>query len=269
MGVPLDFDRLAAEAADALRAGIVQADERPVSVAPTAREVREVLVPLLQGCLGRRPEGRGLVGIAAPPGAGKSTFVAWLRATAMVLGWKQLAFAALDGYHQSNAVLESRAGLDPEGNRVSMRKLKGTPPTFDADRLLEELRAVKSSRAERRLPAYSRVLHEPVPDRIVIGPEVDWVVIEGNFLFLDTAPWRDIRDLLDRRVFLDADDAVLKERLTRRHRQAGRDAEWIEAHFRRTDWPNVCQARATARFADIVLRWDRTDGLKEGKAGAG
>ena len=91
--------------------------------------------------------------------------------------------------------------------------------------------------------------------------EVKWVFVEGNFLFLDQPPWREIRELFDRKVFLDADDEVLRERLTRRHAAAGRDAEWIENHFRRTDGPNIRLSRASARFADVAFRWDRTGRL--------
>jgi pantothenate kinase len=242
-----------------LRAGEVLADEKPVAASPSAEDVRQALLPLLEWCAARTATtpGRGLVGIAAPAGGGKTLLLAWLAATARALEWRQFAFLALDGYHLPNAVLDRRTGLDPEGKPVSLRKLKGAPATFDAERLLADLRALKSEGRERRLPGYSRVLHDPIPDRIRIGPKVKWIFAEGNYLFLDQPTWREIRDLFDRKVFLDADDAVLRERLTRRHAAAGRDAEWIENHFRRTDGPNIRLSRASARFADVAFRWDR------------
>ena len=113
--------------------------------------------------------------------------------------------------------------------------------------------AAGADRRERRLPGYSRVLHEPAPDRIRIGPEARWVFVEGNFLFLDVPPWREIRELFDRKVYLDAEDEVLAARLARRHAAAGRDAEWIQEHFRRTDGPNIRLIRTSARFADVAL----------------
>ncbi len=278
---------LATEVADLLRTGNILADEKPVAVFPSLEVVREVLLPLLQWCVQRQAQGlgsalrrappvspvlpippiaplspsRGLVGIAAPPGGGKTLLLAWLAATAQALGRKEFAFLSLDGYHLPNAVLDRRTGLDPEGNPVSLRVLKGTPATFDVERLLADLRALKAAGGERRLPGYSRLLHEPVPGRIRIGPEVKWVFAEGNYLFLDQPPWREIRGLFDRKVFLDVDDAVLRERLTARHAAAGRDAEWIENHFRRTDGPNIRLTRASARFADVAFRWDRTGRL--------
>jgi hypothetical protein len=250
---------VASKVGELLRAGEVLADEKPVAALPSPEDVRRVLLPLLQWCAERTATtpGRGLVGIAAPAGGGKTLLLAWLAATAKALERREFAFLALDGYHLPNAVLDRRVGLDPEGKPVSLRKLKGAPATFDAERLLADLRALKAESRERRLPAYSRVLHDPIPDRIRISPEVKWIFAEGNYLFLDQPIWREIRGLLDRKVFLDADDAVLRERLRRRHAAAGRGAEWIESHFRRTDGPNIRLSRASARFADVAFRWNR------------
>ena len=259
-----ELDLLARRVASTLGAGSVLADEKPVALVPRVDELRDVLIPLLEWCRGRRPSAaRGIVGIAAPCGAGKTLLSSWLAATARELGLTQFAFAALDGYHFPNAVLDSRCGVDPEGNLVPLRLLKGTPPTFDAASLLVDLQAVKSSHRELRLPMYSRQSHEPVANCIRVGPEVEWVFVEGNFLFLDTPPWRQVRQLLDRRIYLDASDDVLRARLRLRHAAAGRDTQWIEAHFRRTDGPNISLIRAHAHFADVFFRWGRDEHLKE------
>lgn len=252
------------EIARLLRSGAVQADARVVGAAPSEEEVREVLLPVLEWCNARpEPMGRGLVGIAAPPAAGKTTLVVWLAATARAKGWRQFGFFSLDGYHLPNAVLDARTGVDPEGNTVSLRKLKGTPASFDAERLLADLRRLKGGREECRLPVYSRELHDPVPDAVRIGPEVAWVFVEGNFLFLDAPPWGEIRALLDRRIFLDAEEALLRARLAARHGRAGRDAAWIEAHYGRTDGPNIRLARETACRAELVLCWDGAGRLSQ------
>jgi len=110
---------------------------------------------------------------------------------------------------------------------------------------------------------YSRQSHEPVACRISVGPQVEWVFVEGNFLFLDIAPWRRIRAVLDRKIYLDASDDVLRERLRLRHAAAGRGQQWIEAHFRRTDGPNIRLIRAHAHFADVFFRWEKDKLLKE------
>ncbi len=261
----LELDDLARRVASTLKAGSVLADGNPVAVAPRADELCGVVIPLLDWCLCRRPSAaRGIVGIAAPCGAGKTLLLSWLAATAGELNLRQFAFAALDGYHFPNAVLDSRSGVDSEGNSVPLRLLKGTPPTFDADSFLADLLAVKSSRQESHLPTYCRQSHEPLARRITVGADVEWLFVEGNFLFLDAPPWRQVRQLLDRRIFLDASDDVLRGRLGLRHAAAGRDSQWIEAHFRRTDGPNIRLIRAHAHFADVFLRWGEDGHLQQG-----
>ena len=85
--------------------------------------------------------------------------------------------------------------------------------------------------------------------------------MEGNFLFVDDPDWREIRELFDLKIALDADDTVLRERLAARHALAGRDSSWIEQHFRRTDGPNIARVRPSLACADVALRWTVHEGL--------
>ena len=237
--------------------GQVLADEKPVQVFPDETILQNVLLPLLAWCRERRPvTGRNIVGIVAPAGAGKSLLTAWLAATARALGWREFEFFSQDGYHFPNVVLAERTGRDAAGNAVPLRQLKGTPATFDAAQLLADLQTLKANRQEILLPAYSRVQHDPVAGRVRVGTAVEWVFVEGNFLFLDVAPWCEIRQLLDRKIYLDASDTILWERLGRRHQAAGRTPAWIAEHFQRTDGPNIQQIRTTAKFADVIFEWD-------------
>ena len=258
----LNIDQLTSKVDELLRTGRIYADDRPMPASPSHGEVEHVLVPILQWCLQHPPKAtRGFVGIAAPPAAGKTVVSAWLSSTARALSLGQFAFLSLDGYHLPNAVLDILTGCTPDGATVPMRQLKGTPLSYDVDRLLNDLIRLKSDAATMLLPSYSRELHEPVPNGVTIGPEIEWVIIEGNFLFLNDPPWKSIRELLDRRIFLDAEDEVLRERLERRHAAAGRNAKWIKAHFQRTDGPNIRRVRESARYADAILRWNSDNQL--------
>lgn len=287
-------ERVAGKAAELLQNGRILADGRKVKIFPGARQVKDILLPLLNWCREQPgPKGRGLVGIAAPAGAGKTVLCAWLNAVAQAAGYREFGFLSLDGYHFPNAILDARGGARcpqrafhhvpcPQGARKTAQRdecagdirphpslcdLKGTPQTFNAARLLADLRKLKAMRDEQYLPAYSRELHDPVEGAVRIGPEISWVFVEGNFLFLDEPPWREIRGLFDRRIFIDGDDGVLKERLAARHALAGRSAEWVAAHYARTDGPNTLLARSSARYAEVTLVWDKRGGLKcrEGK----
>ena len=258
-------DELADRVKAILRDGHILVDGRPIAREPEPAEIEGVVLPLLLWCKQHTPRAaHGLVGIAAPPGAGKTLLAAWLEAATGALFPGEFAFLPLDGYHLPNAILASRKADDPRGNRVSLMKLKGTPATFDAERLLADLRALRSRRDEMLFPRYDRALHEPVANQLRVGPQAKWVFVEGNFLFLDAPPWREIGALFDRKIYLDAGDAVLRSRLAARHAAAGRDSRWIEAHFRRTDGPNIRLVRASAGFADVGYRWD-----SQGRLGVG
>lgn len=258
-----DLDALTATALEFVQTTELKVEGRALEARPSRATLREVILPILLDCKRHPPEDRrGLVGIVGPPGSGKSVVTAWFAATADALRFAEFAFTALDGYHLPNAVLDRRTGTDPDGNIVPLRKLKGTPPTYNAGQLLADLRALRDSRDAFFMPAYSRVHHDPVPHGIRIGPEVRWVFVEGNFLFLDQSPWKEVRQLFDRKVYLDASDKILRERLATRHRAAGRDREWIEAHFRRTDGPDIRRVRTSARFADIAFQSDAAGRLR-------
>ncbi len=251
-----ELRRLAEEVLTELGQGPIEVDGTPVAPMPSVEVLSEVILPMLLWCRETAPTGeRGLVGIVGPPGSGKSTLCAWFEAAASSLHFEDCAFMSLDGYHFANAVLDARTGMDPKGNVVSMRALKGTPASFDAEALLKDLRALQTTHHAHRVPAYSRALHEPVPDAVQIGPEARWVFVEGNFLFLDEPPWRETRELLDRRLYVHVPEAILRSRLAGRHARAGRSQEWIDAHYRRTDGPNIRRVEATRPYADVVIEW--------------
>lgn len=237
-----------------IRGKEILVDHRPLAIVPDAHDVETVLRPLVSRVLRLTPTGaRGIVGIAGPPASGKSALLGWLAATAQAMCLPGIAFLSLDGYHLPNAELERRTGIDQDGRTVPLRQLKGTPDTFDAKALLTDLRQLQSSARAMRLPAYSRELHEPVPQAVSVGAEVKWVFVEGNFLFLDEPVWRDICVLFDYRIFVDASDDLLRHGLAVRHGRAGRKADWIAAHFAAVDGPNIMRVRASSADADVIL----------------
>lgn len=199
----------------------------------------------LQDLLARHP-GRVLLGLTGPPGAGKSTLAAALRAQAGSLGPDTAVVVPMDGFHLAHAELQ----------RLGRADRKGAPDTFDAAgfvALLERLRTAAPDEVVYA-PLFRRDLEEPVAGALPVGPAARLIIVEGNYLLFDQGPWARVAGLLDEAWYLDLDDAVRRERLARRHRQFGRSAGAAQAWVEHTDEPNARLIAATRPRAHWV--WD-------------
>lgn len=105
------------------------------------------------------------------------------------------------------------------------------------------------------MPVYDYVTHTRRPTGRRVGPG-ELIVVEGLFALY----WKDIRDLLDLAVFIDADRAVcLERRLARDTRLRGRSAVSVSRQFEETVVPMFERfVQPTRRYADLVLQGDRT-----------
>jgi len=187
--------------------------------------------------------GRRLLGLAGPPGAGKSTLAARLAAA---LG-PAACVVPMDGFHLAQRELE----------RLGRAGRKGAPDTFDAAgyrALLQRLRAAGGDE-EVYAPEFRREIEEPVAGAIAVGPEVRLVITEGNYLLLDDGPWAGVAALLDEAWYVHTPDALRVPRLVARHVAHGRaEAEarrWVEA----SDELNARLVAGTRGRADYVFRW--------------
>ncbi len=195
--------------------------------------------------------GRFLLGIAGPPGAGKSTFAAALRdALDARAGAVVAEVAPMDGFHLSNTALRLAGALTR----------KGEPDTFDVAGYLAGLRRLRETPLGQPVswPIYDRERHEPVPDAVVFERQ-SIVVTEGNYLLLDdfgSSTWSAVREILDETWYLDVPHDVLVERLLHRHIRGGKSARFAEIKVSQSDLLNAELVAGTRERADLVLRAD-------------
>jgi pantothenate kinase len=184
---------------------------------------------------------RCLVGLAGPPGAGKSTVAAELAGR---LGGG-VAVVGQDAFHLADDVLRRRG----RSGR------KGAPDTFDARGFLAALLRIRDDRGhEVWVPRFDRTIEDSIAQAAVVGPDDDVVIVEGNYLLVDVPPWESIAGLLSLRVYVDLDPATRIRRLIARHVAHGRSPAEAATFVRDSDELNARLVAATRDRADLVLR---------------
>lgn len=181
---------------------------------------------------------RRIIGIAGSPGAGKSTI-----AEALVEHLDSAVVLPMDGYHLPQARLVE----------LGRRDRMGAPDTFDVDGFLATLtalRAVDNSGDPVLAPGFDREIEEPVPDAISIVQELSTVVVEGNYLLLESGGWERVAPLLDVTVFVGVDRGIRQQRLIERHVRFGKSPEDARAWALGPDEHNARTIEATAARAD-------------------
>ena len=184
------------------------------------------------------PSGRSLVGIAGPPGAGKSTI-----AEALVAALPSATLLPMDGFHLPQARLVE----------LGRRDRMGAPDTFDVDGFVATLAAARTFRNDGQpvlAPGFDREIEEPVPGAITLSPSFRTIVVEGNYLL----HWPAVRELLDVTFFVDVDHDVRIERLVARHVRFGKSPDAARAWSLGPDERNALLIAETAGLADHVIR---------------
>lgn len=209
------------------------------------KEQRPITVPELANHLAARAtEGRLLIALAGPPGSGKSTCAEQLAALLNATGTQVAAVFPMDGYHFDDSVLNARG----------MRARKGAPDTFDVAGLrhmLERLR--RNEEDEIAVPVFDRTLEIARAGARLIPRGVRVLIVEGNYLLLNTAPWSALAEYFEVSVTLRVSEDELRHRLMERWHSAGLAAEDIQAKVETNDLPNGRTVLTHSVPADFVL----------------
>ncbi len=193
-----------------------------------------------------------IIGIAGSVAGGKSTTARVLQA--LLARWSprpKVDLVTTDGFLYPNAVLE----------RQGLIQKKGFPASYDLPLLLSFLSDIKAGRRHVRAPVYSHLSWDIVPNQWQEVDQPDILIVEGvNVLQTGRLPHDGkavpvVSDFFDFSVYIDADEAVLREWYVRRWLTL-RDTAFTDpkSYFHRYALLSDEEATATANAI-----WERTN----------
>jgi len=183
---------------------------------------------------------RFVVAVAGPPGAGKSTIA---EALSMALPEGTAVVVPMDGFHYDDVIL-ARRGLSSR---------KGAPETFDCAGFKVLLRRIRAHEPDIAIPVFDRSMELSRAGAAIVAAQMRFIIVEGNYLLLDEAPWSGLAPLFDFSIFLHVPRGELERRLLQRWHEHGRPDDQARAWVASNDMPNVDRVLGQRREADLVI----------------
>jgi pantothenate kinase len=208
--------------------------------APPAERMHEYAAAIRARMAG---QSRTILGIAGPPGSGKSTFAERLRACFHA---SEAVIVPMDGFHLAQSIIQD----------TPLATRKGAPDTFDVGGYVALLRRLRANdEPVVYAPTYRRGLEEPIAASVAVTRDVPLLITEGNYLLADLPGWREVLPLLDDAWFVDTPDELRVPGLISRHIAFGMDATDAERWANGPDADNARLVASTRSAASRVIAW--------------
>lgn len=200
--------------------------------------IEETIRPLIQKwrTMAMEEKRRIIVFLAAPPAVGKSTLAALFE----TIGKEDsdqptLQSLGMDGFHHYQSYILKHT-VNIQGQMVPMKSVKGCPESFDYERFYDLIQ--KAKQQDTLLwPYYNRKLHDVEDDQIEVNAQI--LLIEGNYLLLDEAPWNQLSSLCDDSIFISTSTDAVKKRLIQRKVMGGSLPHEAVSFYENSDKKNV------------------------------
>jgi pantothenate kinase len=181
---------------------------------------------------------RFMVGIAGPPGAGKSTI-----SEALHKALPSSVVVPMDGFHFDDLILNARGH----------RPRKGAPHTFDVAGFETLLKRIKGREPDIAIPVFDRTLELSRNAADIVSNDAKFILVEGNYLLLKQKPWDRLKPLFDFTVFIDVPKVELERRLMSRILAHGHDEAYAKNWIASNDMLNIETVLAESAKADVTI----------------
>ncbi|KAK6286403.1 hypothetical protein POUND7_012582 [Theobroma cacao] len=245
-----------------LKAICCQRKELPVLEASSMDEIFDTLAERLlpTSAVASNPNAKHIVGLAGPPGAGKSTLAVEVMQRINKL-WPQKARSfdsqvkppdvaiviPMDGFHLY------RSQLDAMENPEEAHARRGAPWTFDPMLLLNCLNNLRDQ-GSVYAPSFDHGVGDPIEDDIFVSLQHKVVIVEGNYLLLEEGVWKEISSMFDEKWFIDVDLDMAIQRVLKRHISTGKPPDVAQWRIDYNDRPNAEIIMTSKKNADLVIR---------------
>ncbi|KAK7336813.1 hypothetical protein VNO77_17361 [Canavalia gladiata] len=206
------------------------------------------------------PNQKLLVGLAGPPGAGKST-LAYEVVKRINKLWPEKASSfdsqvqppdvaivvPMDGFHLY------RSELDAMENPEEAHARRGAPWTFNPLQLLTCLKNLRTH-GSVYAPSFDHGVGDPVEDDIFVNLQHKVVIVEGNYLLLEDGVWKEISSLFDEKWFIDIDIDKAMQRVLKRHISTGKPPDIAKQRIENNDRLNAELIMKSKKNADIIIK---------------
>lgn len=200
---------------------------------------------LLARLLAANPVARQIVGIAGPPGSGKSTVAERPVAAA------NAARLAMRRCSRRTATTTTTGC----SRRWAAALVKARPIPLTLGGLAHTLARLRArDEAVVAVPVFDRSIEIARAGARLIAQSVRLVVVEGNYLLLDAEDWAALRAAFDLTVMIETPEARLRARLTRRWQDLHLAPDEIARKVEQNDLPNGRRVIALSQRPDLRLQ---------------
>ena len=225
-------------------------------------EIEYLHIPLIKEMALRQKTigGRMIVFLAGPPGSGKTALAAlWEDLTKQGVIDVPLQPLPMDGFHYSNDFLDKKK-IIVNGRELPLRKIKGSPETFNLNEIKSRLSHVRSGKPSY-WPLYDRQRHNPITDAIsVIDNGI--IVLEGNYLLLDKTGWRELHRYADKLIFINGPESIMRKNVVKRHQRGGLSLEESIIRYNLVDHQNYKLVNTNLKEVNTILQIDENCNIR-------